>query len=659
MRISPTLRAAVVICGLALAACQSTFIADPGDGTMTARRPSEADAQRLATAMAGLVYDEHQVRVDPARLGEAGWAGPDELRALLDQAEAILGQGRAIRAIAAFTEAVIAAPSQAEPYEGLARALIREGQSPQALAAYLTALDIRPDWVTVRFDAGATFQRVGRLDDAIEVWHEVVDQEPEHGDAHARLAVGYYYLGTLDLARHHLLLAQELGGAVPTQLPFMLDNGTPPRATVRTGHAAGEAPDDSPVTVGPQVRINVTGGDGGADETTGIAIDARPMQAIAAWNDSRGGSYGVGVGVTLDGGQTWTDLVVDDNPSFCDPLTAGDERTGTLWVGGLDDLPYLGIFVKKHLEDSTDFEPATYAGAADKPWMTAGRRHDDPDSTRMYVAANIDFGYSDDLGQTWSNPNIDSQMSGIGHLPRVGPNGELYIAYWDLSVGVKLQRSFDSAATLSAPTTIATRLEYWDIYDSPEVPGGFRVPPLTYLAVDPNDGTLYCVYFDVTGYHGPNANVDLYLTKSNDQGTTWTTPTVINGDGLVPGDQFFPWIEVDSLGRLHLLFFDTRHTVQSDASSSAYLDAYYSWSSDGGDSWTEHRLTPESFHTGAASGFIGDYLGMGVGHGRAYPVYPQVSGSVHEIMSNMIVWDGIFSDAFESGDTSAWSETVP
>ena len=46
-------------------------------------------------------------------------------------------------------------------------------------------------------------------------------------------------------------------------------------------------------------------------------------------------------------------------------------------------------------------------------------------------------------------------MSGIGHLPRIGPNGELYIAFWDVNRGVKLQRSFNGGDILQAPITIA------------------------------------------------------------------------------------------------------------------------------------------------------------------------------------------------------------
>ncbi len=618
---------------------------------MSANRPSADRELRLANALTGLVFEEQQVVVDPAMAGEAGWATEEQLQVLLGEAEALLKRGRAIRAIAAFTGAVIAAPDRAEPYEGLGRALIREGESQPALAAFMTVLSIQPEWVAVRFAAGNTLQRLGRSHDAITMWQDVLDQDPGFADAHGRLAVAHFLVGRPELSRHHLASAQELGGAFPAQLLAMLETGGPPRASVVQGHPAGQAPPGSTVQVGPQVRLNASGGTVLADETTCIAIDSAPLEAIAAWNDFRNNSR-VGVAVTLDGGQTWTEFFAVY--TYCDPMTAGDQRTGNLWVGGLK--PNFDIFVSRKNAGAVNFQPATTAGFGDKPWMVAGRRPDDPDSTRMYMTASIDFAYSDDLGQTWTGLST-ATMEGIGHLPRVGPNGELYIVYWDFGYGVKMQRSFDGGTTLSPPMTIATRMAFWDLYDAPQVPGYFRVPPFTYLAVDPIDGTLYCVYFDVTQVVGGNANVDLYFTRSSDQGDTWSLPRVINGDSDPPGDQFFPWLETDSSGRLHLLYYDTRNTQQDDWEPSAYIDAYYAWSEDQGNTWTEHRLSPVAFNTGAASDFLGDYLGMGVGHNRAYPVYPYVQDGVHQILSNQIVWSVdslIFADGFESGDTSRW-----
>ena len=114
------------------------------------------------------------------------------------------------------------------------------------------------------------------------------------------------------------------------------------------------------------------------------------------------------------------------------------------------------------------------------------------------------------------------------------------MAYWDYSNGVLLSRSFDGGQTFQNEIIIAIRMDVWGTQDGSRFPGLFRVPPFNYLAVDQNNGTLYCVYFDTTNIVGGNFNVDLYFTKSTNQGLNWTTPVVINGDANPPGDQFRP-----------------------------------------------------------------------------------------------------------------------
>jgi len=272
--------------------------------------------------------------------------------------------------------------------------------------------------------------------------------------------------------------------------------------------------------------------------------------------------------------------------------------------------------------------------------MAAGIAPSEPDTTRVYVTYNLGSQYSADMGDTWSS--VRSLGSGIGFLPRVGPNGELYVAYWNFGNGVMLRRSFNGGVSFEPAIRIATRMDVWDTQSGSRFPGRFRVPSLTYLAVDAINGTLYCVYFDTTDVAGGNANVDLYLTKSTDQGTTWTTPRVINGDSDPPGDQFWPWLEVDRQGRLHIVFLDSRHTVQDDDTAHGMFDAYYGLSVDGGDTWTEYRLTPasfDSFNAGGSSQFLGDYMGLGVGGNRVYPCYVSTQNGNPDIFTNIITLD--------------------
>jgi hypothetical protein len=244
-------------------------------------------------------------------------------------------------------------------------------------------------------------------------------------------------------------------------------------------------------------------------------------------------------------------------------------------------------------------------------------------------------------------------MHTMGVVPRVGPNGEFYAISWDTESKIYFARSFngleDWATSVEWEDTIEVveRNDFWCLPEPPgpgcesRFPGDFRVPPFAYLAVDssagsPRLGTLYCVYFDTTlpnDFQSYDRNVDLYFTKSTDRGETWTTPTIMNTDPEWPGDQFFPWIEVDCVGNLHVVFFDTRNSLLGDPwyqpddnDSQVELDAYYAFSSDGGDTWQEFRLTEDSFNSEYDGhpnrDFWGDYLGLAAGFDKVFPAYP-------------------------------------
>jgi hypothetical protein len=238
---------------------------------------------------------------------------------------------------------------------------------------------------------------------------------------------------------------------------------------------------------------------------------------------------------------------------------------------------------------------------------------------------------------------------GIGFLPRVGPEGQLYVAYWDFDDGVLLKRSLNGGASFTTHN-IATRMDVWGTQSGSRFPGQFRVPSLNYIDVDPNDGTLYAVYFDTTDIQGGNSNVDIYFCKSTNQGTSWTTPVVINNDSSPGGDQFFPWIEVDQAGRVHVMFLDSRNVQQDDNVPNGMFDAYYQYSDDGGDTWTEFRLTPETWSSAGVS-FIGDYSGMAVAANKVYPSYIQMDpGGDENIYVNPIEFDEVVGGPDVNGD---------
>ncbi len=393
--------------------------------------------------------------------------------------------------------------------------------------------------------------------------------------------------------------------------------------------------------IGPQVLVDVTGGSAWANETTASASQVFPQRIVAGWNDYRDSpNIRSGFATSFDGGQTWNDFLLRPPPAFQasvegDPMTAFDDRTGTLWAAAISFTGNGGIYVARLEAGDTEFQPSVMAelGFVDKCWMAAGIRPGSPDSTRVYIAYSVGIIWSDDMGDSWTDPV--SLGSGIGFLPRVGPNGEIYVAYWDFGDGVMLKRSLNGGVSFTTHT-IATRMDVWGTQDGSRFPGQFRVPSNSYLDVDPNTGTLYALYFDTTNIVDGQSNVDVYFTTSEDLGSTWDTPVVINGDADPPGDQFFPWIEVDESGRLHVMYHDTRNKVQNDNDVPGWFDVYYTFTEDAGATWSEHRLTPSTFSS--SDTFFGDYSGMAQSQNTVYPVYLQTDSGAQRVYTNVITF---------------------
>lgn len=408
-------------------------------------------------------------------------------------------------------------------------------------------------------------------------------------------------------------------------------------------------------TYGPPSRVDTGGGTAAANETTAAGVagtHGNPGFVVAGWNDWReSGSIELirtGFAMSIDGGTSWFDFLVRppfEHRSFVegDPMTAVDPRTGTVFVGGMSFGAEGGIYVSRRLGGQGAFEPSVMAivdSSIDKGWMAAGAGPGGPDTTRVYIGFNQGLIWSDDLGSTWTEPR--SLCTGIGYLPRIAPDGTIHIAYWDFEHHIRVLTSSDGGNTFT-DRIAATRLDVWVTQDGSRVPGRFRVPPLASLAVSPIDGTLAVAYFDTSMVKDGQHDLDIWITRSRDGGKNWETPeVVVDDDAESPlADQFYPWLEYDAEGRLHMVYLDTRHDPREDDATNGMFDAYHAWSHDDGRTWRETRLTEKSFDSNddgldRPQQFLGDYLGMAMLGDTVVPVYPDTSAGDTDIMSNRV-----------------------
>ena len=304
----------------------------------------------------------------------------------------------------------------------------------------------------------------------------------------------------------------------------------------------------------------------------------------------------------------------------------------------------------------------------DKPWFRIGP-HPDADIDVLYVTYTvfrnqynveylgdlailvliqvesvIEMVHSEDGGSTWSGPlevsprvlqtfgsesSPEGEEDGTKTAPEgqeaeglrrvvqgssigIAPDGTLYIAWMDTTDDrpfegtgeIYVVRSDDGGESITDPKRIAITLE------PPFRPRAnffrFWASAFPQVGAGP-DGNVY-IAFTAIPSRDPEDDGDLFLVRSDDRGETWTRPEVLNDDktGRL---QFFPSLDVDPKGGVHVMWGDMR----LDPKQTEY-HIYYTSSEDDGETWaTNTRVSdaPSNPNFAFPGGrFIGDYFSL-------------------------------------------------
>ena len=241
---------------------------------------------------------------------------------------------------------------------------------------------------------------------------------------------------------------------------------------------------------------------------------------------------------------------------------------------------------------------------------------------------------SEDHGLTWATPiDISSAVHALAQCQganiQTGPQGELYCAfsiYDDAPLdehAIGFAKSLNGGSIFTPATRIIDNIKG---IRSTETSKDMRVNSFPIMTVDnsngPRRGNIYLVWTN-RGFPGINTGVDIdiYMIRSSDQGSTWSAPVKVNQDPSGLGKQhFFPWITCDPVtGILCVVFLDDRNV------SSSQVETWIAYSYDGGDSWTDMKVSDVAYTPGPipglAIGYFGDYLGITSWNMMAYPVW--------------------------------------
>jgi hypothetical protein len=319
-----------------------------------------------------------------------------------------------------------------------------------------------------------------------------------------------------------------------------------------------------------------------------------------------------------DGGRSWTGAdqpLVDEEGttwSFAsDPGVAIDTQ-GTIFFSQLliasVDNNFKGdaMIVNRTTDSGATFSLGTIlkkdlnAGALgrfeDKPLMTCDTNPGSPFRDNLYVSWDtiqgaqngfVNLGRSTDHGVTFSVQNIDDANSGLAAKiaadPAVGPNGEVYVAWLDVTNSrLRMDRSFDGGVTFAKDTTVTPMIIRFDT----GIPAIKVRRALVYPSIDvdrsngPHRGRVYCSWIDQADQTSPfvdGAETDLFFSFSDDNGFHWSAPVRVADDG-VNADQFYQWLSVDPVdGSVNISWYDTRNDPQRRKT-----DVFFARSNDGG-----------------------------------------------------------------------------
>jgi len=362
---------------------------------------------------------------------------------------------------------------------------------------------------------------------------------------------------------------------------------------------------------------------------------------------------------SLDGGETWSESKLESSYGvYGDPALISDLK-GDLYYFHLADPSGQGRNNEAWLDrivcqKSTDGGKTWGEGVSighnppkdqDKPWPAVHPRKqylyttwtqfdkyglDDPN-----CHSNIMFSMSASEGKKWSKPVqinqnpgdcVDDDNTAEGAVPAIDSEGRVFVA-WASHGNIYFDRSFDGGTTwLTNDLLIARQEGGWAM----DIPGLDRSNGMPVLMIDHSKGrlqnSLYLVWAD---QRNGTDDTDIWFMRSTNGGDMWTQPLRINQDE--PGKhQFLPWMSVDEgTGYIYIVYYDRR------AYDDLQTDVYLAFSTDGGNTFTEKKISESPFIPSDTK-FFGDYTNIAAYKGVIAPIWTRMDDEKTSVYTAII-----------------------
>jgi hypothetical protein len=378
----------------------------------------------------------------------------------------------------------------------------------------------------------------------------------------------------------------------------------PPAFFWKTGHSPRTISHHGPFT-SYQVNVDANGNNivGDAANEPSITVDpTNGNKMTIGWRQFNTVSSNFrqgGWGYTADGGVTWTfPGVLENNVFRSDPVLSSNETGNFFYLSLLQsfcDNMYRSL---NSGQSWTRLQADGGGGGGDKQWFTIDKTNSTGHGFQYQAWSTAatcsggQFSRSTDGGITWMNP-ISIPNSPIWGTPDVDSNGNLFLGgesntFWCLrSTNAKnggVTPSFDQTTAVN----LGGDLDFGDLIN----PGGLAGQ--LFLAVDrsgtaTNNNIYMLASVQPTGF---NSGTDVMFVRSTDGGQTFSAPHRINDDPI--NHNKWHWLGSLSIapnGRIDAVWLDTRN-----ASNNTDSQLFYSFSTDGGNTWSANVSVSNSFN---------------------------------------------------------------
>ena len=306
-----------------------------------------------------------------------------------------------------------------------------------------------------------------------------------------------------------------------------------------------------------------------------------------------------GWGYTTDGGTSWTfPGVLENNVFRSDPVLNSNETGNFFYLSLLQSFCDNMWRSLNGGQSWTRLQADGGGGGGDKQWFTIDKTNSTGHGFQYQAWSTAatcgggQFSRSTDGGVTWMNP-ISIPNSPIWGTPDVDSNGNLFLGgesntFWCLrSTNAKnggVTPSFDQTTAVN----LGGDLDFGDLIN----PGGLAGQ--LFLAVDRSGGSTNNNVYMLASVQptGFNSGTDVMFVRSTNGGLSFSAPHRINDDPI--NHNKWHWLGTLSVapnGRIDSVWLDTRN-----ASNNTDSQLFYSYSTDGGNTWSPNVAVSNSFN---------------------------------------------------------------